>query len=434
MNATSHDDAAGRSAVRKVSWHVLPLLSLGFLIAYLDRLNISFAALQMNQDLGFSASIYGFGAGLFFLSYSLLEIPSNLLLVKFGARRWISRIMLTWGIIAVGMMFVRTPSQFYCMRFLLGAAEAGFYPGVLYYLTNWIPATHSGRALGVFIFAAPLSSALSAAIAGPILSLRGIAGLQGWQWLFLIEGAPAIILSILIFLRLPDSVATAKWLSDGERTWLTSKLSGDETRAFQSLRLSEIFANPAIWTLALWYFLVGGAGYSFTLFAPTLLKEVTQWSATRVGLLLSCGALVGAGALVLNGWHSDRSRERYLHAAIPQALMAAAVATLGLSRLPEVIVPAYLVYAVSSWATQAAFWSIPSGMLRGRAAAAGIALIGSAGSLGGFVGPYAFGLARDATGSYRASLLMLAALYLVAGTILLRLRRASQLGAIVKSN
>jgi MFS transporter, ACS family, tartrate transporter len=189
MNATSHDDAAGRSAVRKVSWHVLPLLSLGFLIAYLDRLNISFAALQMNQDLGFSASIYGFGAGLFFLSYSLLEIPSNLLLVKFGARRWISRIMLTWGIIAVGMMFVRTPSQFYCMRFLLGAAEAGFYPGVLYYLTNWIPATHSGRALGVFIFAAPLSSALSAAIAGPILSLRGIAGLQGWQWLFLIDSA-----------------------------------------------------------------------------------------------------------------------------------------------------------------------------------------------------------------------------------------------------
>ena len=213
------DDRVGRAAIRKASWRLLPMLGIGYGIAYMDRVNISFASLQMNQDLHFSATVYGLGGGLFFLSYALLEVPSNLLLVRFGARRWLARIMFTWGVLAAGMMFVRTPVQFYVMRFLLGAAEAGFFPGVVFYLMQWFPAEHRGRAISRFYVAFPLSSVVMGAIAGALLNLHGKLSLAGWQWLFLVEGIPAIVPSAIVLMRLPDSPARATWLTDDERAW-----------------------------------------------------------------------------------------------------------------------------------------------------------------------------------------------------------------------
>ena len=212
------NEQIGRAAVSKASWRLLPLIGLGYGIAYMDRVNISFAALQMNQDLHFSATVYGLGGGLFFLSYAMLEVPSNLLLVRFGARRWIARIMLTWGLLAAGMMFVKTPTQFYVMRFLLGSAEAGFFPGVGFYLMQWFPAAHRGRAISRFYVALPLRSVVMGAVAGSLLNRHGQFGLAGWQWLFLVEGLPAVILSAVILVGLPDSPAQAAWLTDNERT------------------------------------------------------------------------------------------------------------------------------------------------------------------------------------------------------------------------
>jgi ACS family tartrate transporter-like MFS transporter len=208
------DEQIGRAAISKASWRLLPLMALGYGIAYMDRVNISFASLQMNQDLHFSATVYGLGGGLFFLSYAILEVPSNLLLVRFGARRWLARIMLTWGLLAAGMMFVRTPMQFYVMRFLLGAAEAGFFPGVVFYLMQWFPAAHRGRAISRFYVAFPISSAVMGAIAGSLLKFDGQFGLAGWQWLFLVEGIPAVVLSAVFLALLPNGPTEASWLSN----------------------------------------------------------------------------------------------------------------------------------------------------------------------------------------------------------------------------
>src|SRR5665213_3415271 len=219
-----------KSALMKMSWRLLPLIGLGYCIAYIDRVNISFAALQMNQDLHFSAAVYGLGGGLFFLSYALFEVPSNLLLVRFGARRWIARIMLTWGVLAVGMMFVRTPMQFYVMRFLLGLAEAGFFPGVIYYLSLWFPNRHRARAISRFYVAWPLSAAIMGALAGALLSLQGRLGLAGWQWLFLAEGLPAVALSGIILVGLPDRARDAAWLSSEEKAWIGAKLADDRAK------------------------------------------------------------------------------------------------------------------------------------------------------------------------------------------------------------
>ena len=246
-------DPIGHAALKKTSWRLLPLLFLGYGIAYIDRLNISFAALQMNEDLHFSATVYGLGGGLFFLSYALCEVPSNLLLIRFGARRWIARIMLTWGVIAIGMMFIRTPTQFYVMRFLLGMAEAGFFPGVLFYLTQWFPAAHRGRAISRFYFAFPISVAVSGALAGPLLALNGHLGLAGWQWLFLVEGIPAVVLGAVVLAWLPNHPSQAAWLNPQERQWIQNAVSA-EAAALDTARHDGVLRallNRGFWLLAL---------------------------------------------------------------------------------------------------------------------------------------------------------------------------------------
>jgi ACS family tartrate transporter-like MFS transporter len=418
----------GRAALTKASWRLLPLLFLGYGIAYMDRLNISFAALQMNQDLHFSATVYGLGGGLFFLSYAFFEVPSNLLLMRFGARRWIARIMLTWGLLAAGMMFVRTPMQFYVMRFLLGMAEAGFFPGVLFYLTQWFPTEYRGRAISRFYIAFPITSAVMGAVAGPLLSLDGHLGLAGWQWLFLAEGTPAVLLAAVVLACLPSSPAQAAWLTEEERRWLHSRLSAEASTlgATEHPGVLRVLLNRKVLALGICNLCIFGASYSFTLSAPAVLKGVTHWGVAKVGLVMSVAALLGALSMVLNGAHSDRHRERYFHAAIPLGLVACAYAVIGLSTTPWVVIPAYVFGYACYAAAQAAFWLIPSDALRGQSAAVGLAAVGSIGMLGAFVGPYAWGLAKDYTGDYRAGLLCVAISFTAAAALLLIIRHLAR--------
>jgi MFS transporter, ACS family, tartrate transporter len=418
------EDPIGHAALKKASWRLLPLLFLGYGIAYVDRLNISFAALQMNQDLHFSARVYGFGAGLFFLSYALCEVPSNLMLIRFGARRWIARIMLTWGLIATGMMFVRTPLQFYVMRFLLGMAEAGFFPGVLFYLTQWFPAAHRGRAISRFYVAYPLSAAVMGALAGPLLGLDGQWGLAGWQWLFLVEGAPAVLLGVIVFACLPNGPAQAHWLTAQERQWIQNALSADSAALAASAQagIVHVLLDRRVWLLGLCNVCIFGASYAFNLSAPAMLKDATHWSAGQVGLLMSGSALLGAFSMVFNGAHSDRYRERYLHVILPLSMVTGACVVMGTSTTSWIIVLAYVLYYCSYAAVQAAFWLIPSDALHGRSAAVGLATLGSIGMLGAFVGPLTWGLLKDHTGIYRAGLLSLAIAFAVAAALLLLMK------------
>jgi ACS family tartrate transporter-like MFS transporter len=427
------EDAAGvgRSALRKASWRLLPLIGLGYGVAYMDRVNISFAALQMNQDLHFSASVYGLGGGLFFLSYALLEVPSNLALIRFGARRWIARIMLTWGVLAMGMMFVGTPLQFYVMRFLLGAAEAGFFPGAVYYLTQWFPAEHRARAISRFYVAFPLSSVLMGALAGSLLSLQGRLGLAGWQWLLLLEGAPAIVLSGVILALLPDGPSNASWLTPAERDWIAAALSADKAALGGEAAPSflSMLLDRRVLALGLASACILGASYAFTLSAPTILKAGAHLGTADVGYLVAAGGLLGAVAMLANGWHSDHRRERHLHTAAPLIITAAAFAVIGLSASPLIIALTYLVVMTCSAAIQAVIFAIPTDVLHGRAAAVGVAAIGSIGMVGSFVAPIAWGVAREMTGGYQAGLLSLTAPFAIAAAIILAMRRRGDRGA-----
>ena len=434
MTTLETAEGVGRSALRKASWRLLPLIGLGYGIAYMDRVNIGFASLQMNQDLHFSAAVYGLGAGLFFLSYALMEVPSNLLLMRFGARRWIARIMLTWGALAAGMMFVRTPLQFYVMRFLLGAAEAGFFPGVVSYLMHWFPAAHRARAISRFYVALPLSSVVMGGLAGWLLSLQGHLNLAGWQWLFIVEGVPAVLLSGVILVFLPDGPATAPWLSQSERAWIAGALAADKTRFAVSTEptLLKILADWRVLALGLANICILGANYAFTFSAPAILKAGVHLSATHVGYLVAGGGLLGAIAMLLNGWLSDRRGERHLHTVVPLMVLAASFIVIGLGGSPWAIAAAYLVGMFCGPAVQAVFWSIPGDILHGRSAGVGVAAIGSLGMVGSFIGPIAWGVARDATGSFQAGLLFLAAPLGLAAGLLLLLRHRSRAVAAPK--
>ena len=419
------DDIVGRSALRKASWRLLPLIGLGYGIAYMDRINISFAALQMNQDLQFSATVYGLGGGLFFLSYALLEMPSNVMLMRFGARRWIARIMFTWGLLAIGMMFVRTPMQFYVMRFLLGAAEAGFFPGVVFYLMHWFPAHERGRAISRFYVALPLSSVVMGALAGTLLNLQGHFGLAGWQWLFLVEGLPAVLLSVVILVLLPNNPTEARWLTAEERAWIEARLVADNSLPGVATDRGVLrsLLEPRVWLLGVASMCVLGAAYAFGLSAPAVLQGVTHLDAMNIGFLIAGVSVLGAVSMISAGWHSDRRRERHLHLATYLFMMACAFAAMGLSVTPWIVVLAYAATIIFGNAIQAVFYLIPSDFLRGRSAAGGIAAIGSIGMIGSFVGPYAWGLAKDYTGSFQAGLLSLTLPYLVAAAIVLVLRQ-----------
>jgi ACS family tartrate transporter-like MFS transporter len=378
----------------------------------------------MNRDLHFSASIYGFGAGLFFLSYAACEIPSNLLLVRFGASRWIARIMLTWGLLAMGMIFVKTPLEFYAMRFLLGMAEAGFFPGVVFYLSQWFPANVRARTISRFYIALPLSSVFMGGLAGALLNLQGSFGLAGWQWLFLIEGLPAVFLSAIFFFFLPNTPAQAGWLTDSERDWLQNQLRSDNAAAGGEHGEGALHAilNPRVLQLGSYLLCTYIGFYAFSFSAPILIQQVTGFNNTKVGFVVAILGILGALALVLNGQHSDRANERYLHLVAPCLMIAGAFVVAGSSTHPLLALPAYAMIFVGFNATAGPSWAIPSTFLTGKSAAAGIATANTIAIIGGFVGPYWMGLAKDFTGNYQRGLLTLALPSFAAAAILLYMR------------
>ena len=427
-DAVPSSAAAGRSALAKISWRLLPLLGLGYGVSYMDRVNISFAALRMNADLHFSASIYGLGGGLFFLAYALMEIPSNLILARVGARRWISRIMITWGALAVGMMFVRTPLQFYIMRFLLGAAEAGFFPGAVFYLMHWYPAAWRGRAISGFYVAFPLSNVVMGSLAGALLGLHGRLGLAGWQWLFLVEGLPAIVLSVVILRWLPDAPATAAWLTGQEKAWVVSGLAADRAALAREPDpgLRPTLLSPLVIAMGLVNALYLGSNYAFSLSAPTILTQATHLSAGAVGYLVAAAGLIGAAAMLLNSRSSDRRRERHLHLAAPMVVVGLAYGAMSLVSSPAAYALAYLVAASASAASAAVFWLVPSDRLTGRSAAGGVAAINGIGMIGSFLAPTLWGMLHDHAGGYATGIRLLPVMFFTAAAIVLWLRFAAR--------
>ena len=423
--ARAEDEAIGRSAQRKAAVHLLPLLAVGYGLAYMDRINISFASLQMNRDLHFSASVYGFGAGLFFIGYALCEVPSNLLLLRFGARRWLARIMFTWGLLAAATMFVRTPLEFNVLRFLLGMAEAGFYPGVIFYLTLWFPARMRARAVSRFYVSLPLSSVVMGSLAGWLLGLGGKLGLAGWQWLFVVEGLPTAVFSLVILKMLPDGPAKATWLTAEEKAWLEAQLKADGEKAHlgHSAGVARALLEPKVWMIGAYFFFALLTSYAFGFSAPAILQGATGWSVKNVGFLVACFGLAGAVGMLVNSAHSDRKGERALHCIVPCMVMAAGYLTASFAKEPWLVVAALAACFVAFMSMLGPANALPMQFLAGRAAAAGIAAMNTITMFAGFAGPYWMGVMKDATGSYAAGLRGLALPCLLAAATMHALTR-----------
>lgn len=430
---SAHDETVvlERATLAKVTRRLIPFLLLLYVVAWLDRVNVGFAALQMNRDLGFSPAVYGFGAGVFFVGYALFEIPSNLILARVGARRWIARIMITWGLVSASMMFVRSETTFYALRFLLGVAEAGFLPGIIYYLTHWYPAAARARAVSWFMAAIPLSIVIGGPLTGFLLEMKGTLGLAGWQWLFLLEGVPAVILGVVVLFYLTDTPEQARWLDPEERTWLSARIRAEQSQAKSrhGVGLRQALLHPTVWQLALIMFACQSGSYGLTLWVPQILKGLSGLSDLHVGMISAIPYVCAAIGMVLIGTHSDRTGERFLHIAIPSTIGAIGFTASAflLSPIPGLI--ALTIAAIGDLGSRGPFWSLPGRFLVGSASAGGIALINTIGSLGGFVGPYGVGLVKNATGDFTGGLLLLAFMLFVSAIATLHLRRAPALGA-----
>jgi len=394
-----------RSTMRRVTWRLIPFLMLCYVVAWVDRVNVSFAALQMNKDLGFTGAQYGLGAGLFFVTYCLLEVPSNLLLIRFGATRWIARIMFTWGLCAMAMAFVRNLTSFYVVRLLFGAAEAGFYPGVLFFLTLWFPAAYRGRVLAVFVSSAAISGIIGSPISGLLLTLDGVAGLRGWQWLYVVEALPAILLSPLVLLLLKDGPGHAAWLPGDERRWLAETLDA-EARLIEPKHGASVWravTQPRVWLMAMGYFanvcLLNGIQF----FLPQIVAAFGL-STTQTGFVVAMPSALALVTMVWWGRRSDKYRERYGHAA--GALFIGAVALLAAMLLhdPTLRIVLIALSVAFTLAFNGPFWAIPGSFLSRNAAAGGIAAISSLGVTGGIVTPWLVGRSRDLTGDFRIGL------------------------------
>jgi len=422
------DQETGRSAMRKATWHLIPVIALGYGTAYMDRVNIGFARLQMKDDLHFSNTIFGVGAGIFFVSYALCEIPSNLLLYRFGARRWLAAIMFTWGLLAMAMMFVRTPVEFYGMRFLLGMAEAGFFPGVLFYLTQWFPANLRARTISRFYVSLPLSAVFMGAVAGALLNLHGKLGLRGWQWLFLVEGLPAILLSSVFYKFLPDTPHEAPWLSPPERDWIEAQLHAESSAApgSHATGVGAALGDIRVWLFGLTNLLMLGVNYAYTLPLPSILQDLTALNATLVGYIISGMGICGAIGMLLNAWLSERNGNPYLHMIVPSVLEASCLLVAAFVINPWIAVPGLVVMYFAHNAIQAPLLAVPSTFLKGKGAAAGLATINMIGILGGVIGPFLMDWARDLTGSYKNGLAVLALTMLAAAGVVAILHSLAQ--------
>ncbi|PWC39572.1 MFS transporter [Azospirillum sp. TSO35-2] len=412
---------------RRIGWRILPILILSYGLAYLDRVNISFAKLQMQSDLGFSNAAYGFGAGIFFLGYVLLEVPSNLLLVRIGARRTLSRIMVLWGLASAAMVFVRDEQAFYALRFLLGVFEAGFGPGMLYYLTLWYGPRRRGQVMASVLLAGPVAGIVGGPLATAIMTASdGGLGLAGWQWLFLAEGLPSVLVGLVLFFHLSDGPDKAPWLSARERALIMAEMAPDAV-AHHPHRFVEALRTPRIYGLALSYLCMIAGLYAVSFWLPTLLRTGGVADTMTVGFLSAVPYVVAVVAMVLAGRQSDRNGERYGYSVGACLIAAAALAVTGgtLGNLP-VSLAALTVATAATYVAYTVFWTIPAELLRGTAAAGGIALINSIGLLGGFLSPTVIGAVRDATGSLQGGLDAIAAGLAFGGLLLLALRRRSR--------
>jgi ACS family tartrate transporter-like MFS transporter len=426
LRISSSDAAIGVSAQRKAAMRLLPVIATGYGLAYMDRINISFASLRMNSDLHFSATVYGIGAGLFFIGYALCEVPSNLLLLRFGPRRWLARIMLTWGLLAAAMMFVRTPLEFYTVRLLLGISEAGFFPGVIYYLTLWFPARVRARAVSRFYIALPLSTVVMGALAGWLMGLQGTFGLAGWQWLFLLEGLPATLFSFVILAALPDGPEKASWLTAEEKSWLKHQLEKDQSGAHLGDEAGVLRAlfSPKVWMIGLFFLSALTCNYGFYFSGPAILQSVTGWSVGKVGLVLSCFGVCGAAGMLFGGSNSDRTGDRALHCIVPCCVMGAGYFIASYGKPGWLVVLALGVSFVAFMALQAPALAVPTQFLAGRAAAAGIAAMNTITMFSGFIGPYWMGRMKDATGGYELGLRGLVVPSLIAAGVMFLLTRS----------
>jgi len=420
-----------KRTIGKVMWRLMPFLVVCYFVAYLDRVNVGFAKLQMNTALGLSEAAYGLGAGLFFISYFLLEVPSNLLLDRFGARLWIARIMFTWGLISGLFAFVGPISDwtglsnewvFYILRFLLGAAEAGFFPGIIFYLTLWFPSVYRARVVSLFMLAIPFSSIVGAPISGALLNLSGW-GLDGWQWLFIIEALPSILMSIGVILFLTDYPRQASWLAPEERTWLQSRLDEENRKkqAAEHLSIGRALSDTRVLACAFIYFCLNAASYGVAFFLPTIVKGFGTTN-FQTGLLSALPFVFGAVGMVLLGRNSDRTLKRREHVCFAMLLAAVGVAGAGLVSSPVLVLGLLCLGQIGVSAMPPLFWPIPSAFLTGTSAAAGIAAINSIGNLSGFAGPYVMGYLKDATGNFTAGLILLGACSLVGGLTAMALR------------
>ena len=401
------DAALEARTIGKVTRRLIPFLILCYFVAYLDRVNVGFAALTMKVDLGLTDKVYGFASGVFFLAYFLFEVPSNLFLERLGARRWIARIMFSWGIVSGGAAFVGGETGFVIQRILLGIAEAGFFPGIIFYLTLWFPQAYRGRIVGAFMAAIPASSVIGAPLSSLLLYLDGYGGLHGWQWMFIIEALPAVILAFVVLNYLTDRPADALWLADDERAWLAERMAREQRTREQAHQLSvgRALLNPRVLALGLVYFGAVATNYGIGFWLPQIIQGFGGLSKLQIGLITAIPYVVGR--------RSDRLGERVFHVAFPLGVSVVAIAAAALLDDPFLKMTALTITGFGAFAVLGVFWTLPAGILSGAAAAAGIAVINATGNLAGFVGPFAMGWIKDATGSFSYGLLLISALALL---------------------
>ncbi|MBD8906648.1 MFS transporter [Methylorubrum zatmanii] len=420
-------DAIEARTIRRVSWRIVPFIMLLYFVAFIDRVNIGFAALTMNKDLGFSSAVFGFGAGVFFFGYFLFEVPSNIILDKVGARLWIARVMITWGLISGAFAFIESETSFYVLRFLLGAAEAGFFPGIILYLSYWFPARHRAGVVSLFMAAAPISVVLGSPISSALLEMDGLMGLHGWQWMFIIEAIPAIVLGIVVLFYMTDRPEKAKWLPEDERNWLVAQMN-DERASKQTAAKHGILAGLAdirVLALALVYFGTSAGLYTLGIWAPQIIKSFGL-STMAVGLLNAVPPTIAVVAMILWARHSDKTGERTWHVVIACLVAAAGLALAGAAASVVAVIAALSLVNVGISAAKPPLWAMPTMFLSGSAAAVGIATINSIGNLGGFVGPWVIGWLKDKTGSFTGGLVFVASLLVLSAILSLVVARTGR--------
>lgn len=424
------DRIASDRILARAAWRLIPFMMLMYVVSFLDRVNISFAALAMNQDLGFSAQVYGFGAGIFFFGYFLFEVPSNLMLQKVGARVWMCRICVTWGLLSMLTAFVTEPLGFYVLRFLLGAAEAGLYPGMILYMTYWFPSATRARFIALFLAAVPLSNVIGAPISGWLLGIEGW-GFKGWQWMLLLEGIPSLLCGLATLWVLPDGPQHAKFLSGDDKRIIAARLAAEPPGALHGF--VEMLKDARIWILMIPDFSIVIGLYGLNLWQPQMIKGM-GYSNIETGFIVALPYLLAMGAMVALGWSSDRSGERAGHVAFGAFAGAAGMLGAVLFTHHGLVIACLCVACCGIYAALAVFWTLPSALLRGAAAAGGLALLNSFSNLGGFFGPYLMGWARQTTGDFVLGMSLLSAMLVLAGVSVIVIGRSYFQGVAVRDD